>query len=121
VRVFICDQEVITKFSSLYGRGVGGCGLNELTGSCGVLFLREQVSDLRVQEFLREFIVGVVTLSDLVRSIIMKIFHSSEVRDIEQVARTSKQYSRVCDAHLSQLTYVYILYAYYLCAHLLHA
>ena len=30
-----------------------------------VLFLREQVRDLRVQEFLRELIVGVAALSDL--------------------------------------------------------
>jgi len=31
----------------------------------GVLFLREQVRDLRVQEFLRELVVGITTLNDL--------------------------------------------------------
>ena len=34
----------------------------------GVLFLREQVRDLRVQEFLRELVVGIAALSDLVGS-----------------------------------------------------
>ena len=33
-----------------------------------VLFLREQVRDLRVQEFLRELVVGVAKPSDLARS-----------------------------------------------------
>ena len=41
-----------------------GCSLSELVGS-RVLFLREQVRDLRVQEFLRELVVGVATPSDL--------------------------------------------------------
>ena len=36
-----------------------------------VLFLREQVRDLLVQEFLRELVVGVMALSDLAGSIIM--------------------------------------------------
>ena len=35
-----------------------------LVGSCGVLFLREQVRDSRVQEFLSELVVGVVAPSD---------------------------------------------------------
>ena len=50
-----------------------------------VLFLREQVSDLRVQEFLRELIVSVVAPSDLARLIIVKILHSVEGGDVEQV------------------------------------
>ena len=37
--------------------------------SLHVLFLREQVRDLRVQEFLRELIVGVAAPSDLVGSL----------------------------------------------------
>jgi len=48
-----------------------------------VLFFREQVRDSRVQEFLRELVVGVVAPSDLARSIIVKIFHSGEGEDVE--------------------------------------
>ena len=51
----------------------------------GVLFLREQVRDLRVQEFLRELIVGIAAPSDLAGSFIMKILHSVEGGDVEQV------------------------------------
>jgi len=50
-----------------------------------VLFLREQVRDLRVQEFLREFVVGVAAPSDLAGSILVKIFHSVEGGDVEKV------------------------------------
>ena len=68
--------------------------------------------DLRVQEFLRELIVGVAVQSDLVRSILVKILHCGEGRDVEQVAQTSKQLSPVCDcSSLSQLICVYILLA----------
>jgi len=48
-----------------------------------VLFLWEQVRDLQVQEFLRELVVGVVALSDLLGSILVKILHSGEGGDIE--------------------------------------
>ena len=41
--------------------------------------------DLRVQEFLRELVVGVATPSDLAGSIIVEIFHCGEGSDIEQV------------------------------------
>ena len=53
--------------------------------------------DLRVHEFLRELVVGVAAPSDLAGSIIVEILHSVEGKDVEQVARTSKQISRVCD------------------------
>ena len=53
-------------FRPLYLRSCRGCGLDELAGS-RVLFLREQVRDLRIQEFLREIVVGVAALSDLDR------------------------------------------------------
>ena len=87
-----------------------------------MLFLREQVRDLRVQNFLRELIVGVATPSDLTGSILVKILHYCEGGDVELGARTLKQFSLVCDCFsLCQLTYIYILHAYYLCAHLLHA
>ena len=65
-------------------RSCRGCGLGELTGS-GVLFLREQVRELRVQEFLRELIVGVVASSNLAGSIIVEMLHSVEGRNVEQV------------------------------------
>jgi len=45
--------------------------------SC-VLFLREQVKDLRVQEFLRELVIGVSAPSDLAESFIVEILHSVE-------------------------------------------
>jgi len=57
-------------FYPLYLRSRRGCDLGEIAGS-RVLFLREQVRDLRVQEFLRELVVGVVTLSDLTGSFIV--------------------------------------------------
>ena len=50
-----------------------------------MLFLREQVRDLRVQEFLRELVVGVAASSDLFGSIIVEIFHSGEGGGVEQV------------------------------------
>ena len=46
--------------------------------------------DLRVQEFLRELVVGVAAPNDLAGSVIVKILHSGEGRDVEQVARSSK-------------------------------
>jgi len=70
-------------------RSCKGCGLNELASSL-VLFLRKQVRDLQVQEFLRELIVGVAAPSDLAGSILVEILHCSEGGDVEQVARTSK-------------------------------
>jgi len=48
-----------------------------------VLFLREQVRDFRVQEFLRELVVSVATPSDLAGSILLKIIHSVEGRAVE--------------------------------------
>ena len=71
-------------------RSYGGCGFGKLASSRRVLFLREQVRDLRVQEFLRELIVGVVAPGDLAGSTIVKIFHSGEEENVEQVSRTSK-------------------------------
>ena len=50
-----------------------------------MLFLREQVRDLRVQKFLRELVVGVATPSDLAGSNIVEILHSVEGGDVEQV------------------------------------
>jgi len=65
-------------------RSCRGCGLGELAGSC-VLFLQGQVRDLRVQELLRELVVGVAAPSDLARSIIVEILHSVEGGNVEQV------------------------------------
>jgi len=47
-------------------RSCRGCGLGKLVGS-RVLFLREQVRELRVQDILRELVVGVAAPSDLSR------------------------------------------------------
>ena len=63
--------------------------------ACVVLAVTSE--GLRVQEFLREFVVGVAAPSDLVGSIIVEILHIGEGGDVEQVSRTSKQTSRVCD------------------------
>jgi len=113
---------VIIKCSNFIFGEVGGCGLGELVGSYCVLSLREQVRDLRVQEFLRELIVGVAAPSDLAGSFLVKILHCGEGGDVEQVPRTSKQISRVGDcSSLSQLTCSFIFHAYYICTHLLHA
>ena len=60
---------MITKCSTFIFGGVIGCGLDELAGSCRSLFLWEQVRDLRVQEFLKEIIVGVAALSNLAGSL----------------------------------------------------
>ena len=80
MRVLVSDQEKRSPNVPIcIWRNCRGCGLGELVGS-RVLFLREQVWDLRVQEFLRELVVGVAAPSDLV-----KILHNFEVRDVEQV------------------------------------
>ena len=69
--------------------------------------------NLRVQEFLRELVVGVATPNDLAGLIIVKIFHSDEGGDVDQVARTLKQFSRVCDcSSLSHSLVFYIFHAY---------
>ena len=97
-------------------RSCRGCDISELAGS-RVLLLREQVRDLRVQKFLRELIVGVAAPSDLAR--FCRIDYSVEGGDMSKCARTSKQFSRICDC-LSLSLMFYILHAYYICAHLLH-
>jgi len=76
-------------FHLVIWRSCRGCSLGELAG-LRVLFLREQVRDLRIQEFLRELVVSIAAPSDLAGSIIVKILHCGEGGDIEQVARTSK-------------------------------
>jgi len=47
-----------------------------------VLFLREQVRDWRVQEFLRELVVGVAALTDLEGSFLVEILYSGEGGDV---------------------------------------
>ena len=69
--------------------------------------------DLRVQEFLRELIVGVAAPSDLAGSILIKILHCGEGGDVEQVARSSKQFSRIFDcSSLTHSLVFYILHAF---------
>jgi len=72
------------------------------------------VRDLRVQEFLRELVVGVATPSDLEISIIVEILHSSKGGDVEKVARTTKQISHVCDCFSLPLSLVFIYLVYVL-------
>ena len=100
-------------FHLVIWRSCRGYDLGKLADS-RVLFLREQVRVLQVQELLREIVVGVAAPSDLAESIIVEILHSSEGGDVEQVARTSKQISRVCDCLSLPLSLVFIciLYAF---------
>ena len=97
-------------------RSYRGCGLSDLAGS-RLLFLREQVRDLLVQKFLRELVASVAAPSDLAGSIIVKILYSSEGGDIEQVARTLKQISHICDCLSLPLSLVFIYLAYFYCLH----
>jgi len=68
--------------TSSCGSSVERCGLDKLVCS-RVLFLREQVRDLRVQEFLRELIVGIAAPGDLARSFLVELLHSVEGRDVK--------------------------------------
>ena len=55
--------------------------------ACGfacILFLQEQVRDLRVQELLRK-LIGIAVPSDLAGSIVVKILHCGEGGDVKQV------------------------------------
>jgi len=74
-----------------------------------VLILREQVRDLRVQEFLRELVVGVAALSELAGSILLKILHSGEGWDVEQVC-SNLETNLPCLRLLISLSLVFISY-----------
>ena len=65
--------------------------------------------DVQVEEFLRKLLVGVAAPSDLARSVIMKILYCGEGGDLEQEARTSKQFSHVCDCSSISLTYLCLI------------
>jgi len=58
-------------------------------------------------------LIRVVTPCDLAESILVEIFHYGEGGNVEQVARTSKQFSRVCDCLSLSITH--------LCLYILHA
>ena len=47
-----------------------------------MLFLWEQVRDLRVQEFLKNLVVGVAALGGLAGSSLVEILHSGEGGDV---------------------------------------
>ena len=76
--------------------------------------------DLRVQEFLRELIVGVPALSDLMGSILVKILHCGEGGDVEKVARISKQILPCLrllislSTHLCLISYLHLLLHLYM-------
>ena len=114
-RILVCESICWWSregFQFYIWRSCRGCGLGELASS-RVLFLREQVRDLRIQESLRELVVGVAAPSDLAGSFLVKMLHCGEGGNVEQVARTSKQIYRVCDClSLSQLTCFYIQHAH---------
>ena len=57
--------------------------------------------DLRVQEFLREFIAGIVAPGDLAGLIIVEILHSDEGGDVEQVLEPQNNSPVFAIAHLS--------------------
>ena len=83
----------------------------------GVLFLQEQVRDLRVQEFLRELVVGVATPSDLGGSILVKIFHSVKDMDVNQVCSILET-NLPCLRLLLSLSLVFIYLACLYCSYL---
>ena len=102
---------MITSIPPLVLRSCRSYDLGELADS-RVLFLREQVSDLRVQEFLWELVVGVVALSDLARSILVEILHSVEGGDIEKVCSNLETINPYLQLLISLSLVFYILHAY---------
>ena len=69
--------------------------------------------------FLRELVVGVATPSNLAGSFIVKILHSGEGGDVEQVCSKLETNLPYLQLLISlSLTCVYILHACYNCAHL---
>jgi len=76
------------------------------------------VRDLRVQKFLRELVVGVVASSNLTGSLAVEILYRSEDGDVEQVDRTSKRFSCVCDCLSLPLSLVFIYLARLYCLYL---
>ena len=67
--------------------------------------------DLRVQEFLRELVVGVAAPSDLAGSIIVEILHSGEGGDVKRVC-SNLETNLPCLLLFISLLLVYILHAY---------
>ena len=95
-------------------RSCRGCSLGELAGS-RVLFLQEQVRDLRVQEFLRELVVGVAAPSDLAGLILVEILHCGEGGDVEQLELRNKS-PVFAIAYLSLTCFFYLACFLYLCS-----
>ena len=100
---------MITSVPPIILRSCRGCGLGELAG-LRVLFLREQVRDLWVREFLRELIVGVAAPSDLVGSFIVKILHCAEGGDVSKWLEHRNNSLVFVIAHLSLNSLVFISY-----------
>jgi len=72
------------------------------------------VRDLRVQEFLRELVVGVAAMSDLAGSILVKILHSVEGADVEQVCSNLETILSYCGClSLSPTCVLYLACSYY--------
>jgi len=103
-------------FRYVFG-GVRGCDLGELAGSGCVLFLREQVRDLWVQELLRELIVGVVAPSDLAGSIIVEILYCGKGGAYSKWLEPRNNSPMFAIAHLSLSTHLCLYLAcLFICA-----
>ena len=99
------------KCSTLYFESCKGCSLSELAGS-RVLSFREQVRNLRAQEFLRELVMGVVAPSDHAGSFLVKILYSVEGGDVEQVC-SNLETNLPCLRLLFFLSLVFIYLAFF--------
>ena len=85
-----------------------------------MLFLQEQVRDLRVQEFLREIVVGVAAPSDLAGSILVEILRNVEGANVEQVY-SNLEINKSPMLVIAYLTLTCVLYLIcYYCLYLLH-
>ena len=111
MRVYVCDEFLWEL--SVEVRPRQACGFR-----C-MLFLREQVRDLRVQEFLSEIVVGVMAPSDLAGSFLVKILYSIKGGAIEQGCSNFEiilPYLRLLISLSLSLVFVYLacLYCLYL-------
>jgi len=84
--------------------------------------LARTTRDLRVQEFLRVFVVGVATLIDLTGLIIVEILHSAKGGDLEQVCsnlETNLSFLRLLIS--LSLSHLCLYFACFYCLYLLYA
>ena len=77
-----------------------------------------EVAEVTALSELAGSIAGVVKPSDLARSILVKFHHCDEGGDVEQVARTSEQFSYVCDC--LSLSLYSLMFRYLACSKFSH-